>query len=231
MKRSNKYKKAKKESEKKSKYELSEALEILPEISTSNFVGSAELHINLNMQKDKSIKGSVKFPNEIKSNETKIAVVTTPDNYDEAKKAGADFVDGDKLIKKIEEGWSEFDILIATPNVMPKIAKLGRTLGPKGLMPNPKNNTVTENLKKVITAYKSGKVDFKAGDHGGIHQSIGKISQETEKLVENAYTFIEAVFKEANILGPTPFKSIYVAPSMGPSLEIDRSELMKKLTE
>lgn len=231
MKRSKKYKKAKQEAEKKSQYELSAAIEMLPQVSTSSFVGSAELHINLNMKKDKSVKGSVKLPNEIKSDETKIAVITTPDNFDEAKKAGADYVDEDKLIKKIEEGWSEFDILIATPNVMPKIAKLGRVLGPKGLMPNPKNNTVTENLKKVITAYKSGKVDFKAGDHGGIHQNIGKLSQDTQDLVENAYTFIEAIFKEANILGPAPFKSVYVAPSMGPSLEIDISELMKKLTE
>ncbi len=226
-KRSKKYQKAKKLVEEKDKYPLEKALELLPEVNTSSFKGAAELHINLNFNKkqlkENTIKGSLTLPNQV-GDPVKIAVVTTPKNQEKAKKA--DTVGGEELIKKIEDGWMEFDVLIATPDIMQKLAKLGPILGPKGKMPNPKNETVTKDVDRVIENYKKGKTDFRMDEKGGVHKKIGNVDMEKEKLEENIEAFIKAVLEEAKKVKPVPFESIFLSPSMGPSIPLDEKEYM-----
>jgi large subunit ribosomal protein L1 len=226
MRRSKTYKEKQKLIDKKKNYTLEEALDLLPKLTTCKFDASVELHINLNLtEKEKNIplKESITLPNQSSVSKTKVAVITTPDHVSEAKEA--DFVGEDDLIKKIKEGFNDFDVVIATPEVMPKIAILGKILGPRGKMPNPKNNTVTSDLKKIIQSYKKGKMDFRADDAGGIHVNIGKISMKKENLKENLIAFIKSVIKELKNQ-TQPFKSVYIAPAMGPSVKLDLKDLM-----
>lgn len=230
MSRSKKYKKAVEILDKTKSYPLKEAVKLLPKLATTKFDSSIEIHINLKLtekQKKESIRGSVSLPHQVGS-AAKIAVITTPAHEQEAKEA--DLVGGEDLIKKIESGWSDFDILIATPEVMPQVAILGKVLGPKGKMPNPKNKTVTTNLKATIASYKEGKTDFKADKQGGIHKIIGKISLKSDQLLANAEAFLKAVISETQRLQSVPFKSVFLAPTMGPSIRVDIGELMKDLT-
>lgn len=230
MSRSKKYKKVQKLIDKTKHYNLEQAIELMPKLSTSKFDSAIEIHINIKLsqkQKKESIKGSLTLPHQV-GTVTKIAVLTTPEHVDEAKEA--DTVGAEDLIKKIEKGWSDFDVLIATPEIMPKIASLGKILGPKGKMPNPKNETVTTNLKKVIGMYKKGKLDFKADKQGGIHKTIGKVSMKKEQLIENAKAFFKAVFDETKRLQSMPFKSVFLSPTMGPSIRLDKDQLIKDLT-
>ncbi len=230
MKRSKKYKKAKELIDKNKEYPLEEALDLLPQITTCKFDASIEIHINLNLsdkQKKTSIKGSTTFPHQV-GDIAKVAVITTPENNEEAKEA--DIVGYEDLIKKIEKGWNDFDILIASPEVMSKVAILGKKLGPQGKMPNPKNGTVTKNLKKTIKNYKKGKINFKKDDQNGIHQLVGKASMKKTDLKKNIVTFLKAVFKEVKNLNMIPFKSIYLSPSMGPSIKLDVNGIIKILS-
>lgn len=231
MKRSKKYKEVLKLLDKKKLYSLDEALELLPKISTSKFDSAVEVHINFNLnQKQKktaNIKGSLILPNQVGTS-VKIAVITTPDHSAKAK--GAEIVGGEELIKKIEDGWNDFDILIATPDIMPKLAMLGKVLGPKGKMPNPKNNTVTTDLKGTIESYKKGKTDFKVDKQGGLHQLLGKVNMKKGKLKENVVTFLKAILNESRNINVIPFKTVYLSPSMGPSIKLDVKELIKDLT-
>ncbi|MBN2016194.1 50S ribosomal protein L1 [Candidatus Dojkabacteria bacterium] len=230
MHRSKKYKNARKLVEKSKVYTLDEALDLLPKVSTSKFDSSIELHINLNLsekQKKISIKGSATLPHQV-GPKVKIAVLTSSDHFGEAQ--DADTVGSDDLIKKIQDGWTDFDVLLATPDIMPKIAVLGKILGPKGKMPNPKNNTVTTDIKDTIESYKKGKTDFKADAQGGIHQVVGKISLKKDQLLENIQTFLKAVFNEVKNLQANPFKTIYLSPTMGPSIRLDVNVMLKDLT-
>lgn len=230
MKISKKQKAAQKLVDKTKSYNLEDALDLLPKISTSKFEASVETHINLNLsekQKKISIKGNTTLPHQV-AESIKIAVLTTPEHNNEAKEA--DVVGNDDLIKKIEKGWSDFDVLIATPEIMQKVAILGKILGPKGKMPNPKSGTVTTNLKQTIQSYKEGKTDFKADQQGGIHHAVGKINMKKEHLKENVITFFKAVYQETKNLQAIPFKSIYLSPTMGPSIKLDINSLLKDLT-
>lgn len=230
MKRSKKYREVEKLIDKSREYTLDEALGLLPKVSISSFDSSIEIHIKLRLkdkQKKLSIKGSARLPHQI-GKTAKIAVITTPEHEDKAK--SADIVGGEELIKKIQDGWIDFDVLIATPEIMPKIAVLGKVLGPKGKMPNPKNGTVTTNVSKAIESYKKGKTDFKADKQGGIHRKIATLKMDTKKIKENIVTFLEAVFQEVKNLNTVPFKSVTLAPSMGPGIKLDVNELIKDLT-
>lgn len=190
--------------------------------SNAKFDESVELHISykLNEKELKTpMRGSIVFPNSFGA-EKKILVLAEEEMQKKAKDAGADFVGLEDLVKKIEGGFSDFDVVIATPKVMPQIAKLGKQLGPKGLMPNPKTGTVTNDFADVIKTYKAGKVNFKADDFGNIHLTIGKVSMDADKLAENAQVALDAVVKACrSAVSKTPNK-IYACSSMGPSFKL-----------
>jgi len=223
---SKKHKKAK-ELVKKDEYKLEEALELLPKLSTSKFVGSIELTINFKLndkQKKEGLRASVIFPNSFGEGK-KVLVFTEKAKEKEAKDAGADFVGLEDFMKKIEGGWSEFDVAIATPSVMPQIAKLGKYLGQKGLMPNPKNQTVTNDLAKTVKMYKGGKKDFKMNEQGSIKLSFGKVDMTKEALTQNFQAFFKAISADLQKLRMESIKNIFLSPTMGPSLKLENSEI------
>jgi large subunit ribosomal protein L1 len=227
MKRSKNYKEKQKLVDKSKEYKIEEALELLPKVASCKFDASIELHINLNLsekQKKTVVKGSVTLPHQVGEG-AKVAIVTTPEHLDDAKEA--DLSGGEELVKKIQDGFDDFDILIATPEMMPKLAQLGKVLGPKGKMPNPKNGTVTTDIKKTIQSFKEGKTNFRADDAGGIHQVIGKVSMKKEDIKENLRTYLKALLPEVPNQA-VPFRNAFIAPSMGPSLRIDIADLLKK---
>ena len=158
--------------------------------------------------------------------ETRVLVLCTPDKEQEAKDAGADYVGLDEYIKKIEGGWTDVDVIITMPTVMAKVGKLGRVLGPRGLMPNPKSGTVTMDIGKAVKEVKMGKIDFKVDKYGIIHASIGKVSFEPEKIKENAEEILHTIskLKPASAKG-TYFKSISLSSTMGPGIKLDKSSI------
>ena len=224
MKRGKKYIKASKDLDRNKSYTLEEGIKAVKKTSYSKFVGSLELHFDIVVPKDrdpKSIKGAVSLPYSTDVKSVSIAVFTTPEKEKEAKDAGADFVGLEQLIKDVKENKITFDVAIAIPTVMPKIAVLGKELGPKGLMPNPKNGTVTDDVKGAIEEYKKGKQTFACDMSGVIHIKAGKLDLEDEKLIENITTAISAV---EDVLGK-PYNQVvermHIAPTMGPSFKID----------
>ena len=224
MKRGKKYIKASKDLDRNKSYTLEEGIKAVKRTSYSKFVGSLEVHFDIVVPKDrdpKSIKGAVSLPYSTDVKSVSIAVFTTPEKEKEAKDAGADFVGLEQLIKDVKENKITFDVAIAIPTVMPKIAVLGKELGPKGLMPNPKNGTVTDDVKGAIEEYKKGKQPFACDMSGVIHIKAGKLDLEDEKLIENITTAISAV---EDVLGK-PYNQVvermHIAPTMGPSFKID----------
>ena len=203
---------------------LEEALQLLKDTSTAKFIESVEIHANLNIDPkytDQQLRTTVTLPNGT-GKTTKIAVLTSPDNIDEATTAGADLVGSDDLIQEISQGNLDFDLLIATPEMMPKLAKLGRVLGPKGLMPSPKSGTVTSTLTDTLTEFKKGKFEYKADKTGVVHVSFGKANFTDEQLVEN----LTALYGSIELNRPSGvkgkyFKSLFICTSMGPSLKLD----------
>lgn len=223
MKRGKIYKKLTKNLDRTVSYSLKDGVKKAKELSYSKFVGSLEIHVDLKLPKDKdpkSLKGGVSLPHATSTKDVKVAVFCTPEKEDEAKKAGADFVGMEAIMKDVKEGKIEFDVAIATPSVMPKIAVLGKELGPKGLMPNPKNGTVTDDIAEVVSEYKKGKQTFACDPSGVVHMSVGKIDLEDEKLIENIHVAVQAI---ADIVGKTPeltVERMHLAPTMGPSVKI-----------
>lgn len=227
MKRGKKYKEVVKKFDKTQKYSLDEASKLLPELSISKFEGSIEVHLTLEnkgKKKEGTVRGSIVLPHQTGASK-KVAVIAESKDHKKAKEAGADKIGLDDLVKEIEGGKIDFDVLIATPEVMPKIASLGKVLGPKGLLPNPRNETVTTDLERVVKSYKAGKLDFKMDEAMGIHAKIGRTKMTTEQIKENLTTFLKAVFNEAKNISPTPFKSVVVTPTMGPGVKLEVNEL------
>jgi large subunit ribosomal protein L1 len=176
---------------------LEDAIELLKSTSTTKFVETVELHANLNIDPkyaDQQLRTTVTLPNGI-GKTVQIAVLTDEENFAEAKSAGADFVGNDDLIDQINQGNINFDLLITTPNMMPKLAKLGRVLGPKGLMPSPKSGTVTTNLESTLTEFKKGKFEYKADKTGIVHVSFGKSNFTDNQLIENLKHYINQLNK------------------------------------
>lgn len=227
MKRGKNYKNSIKNFDKSTSYSLADGVEKVKELSYSKFVGSLEIHIDLKLPKDKdpkSLKGAISLPNTTAQKDVKIAVFCTPEKEDEAKKAGADIVGLDTLIKDVKAGKIDFDVAIATPDVMAKIAVLGKELGPKGLMPSPKNETVTEDIASAVSEYKKGKQTFACDPSGVVHMSVGKLDLENEKLIENIHVAVEAI---AEVIGKTPefaIEKMHVAPTMGQSVKVTYSK-------
>jgi large subunit ribosomal protein L1 len=206
----------------KDTYTPEEAVELLPKISISNFVGSANLDVLLSLkekQANESIRGSIVFPNQF-AEEKVVVVFAEGDKQKEAKEAGADHVGLDELVEKISKGWTDFDVVIAQPATMPKIAKLGKILGPKQLMPNPKTGTVTDNVADTVKNYKAGKMDFKMDEGKSIKLRFGKLDMKKEELLANLNAALDAIKAEAKRLGPDSIRKVYVTPAMGPKLEL-----------
>ena len=203
---------------------LEEAINVLKQTATTKFIESVELHANLNIDPryaDQQLRTTVTLPHGIGKQLT-IAVLTNEENFDEARTAGADLIGNEDLIENIINGNIEFDLLISTPNMMPKLAKLGRVLGPKGLMPSPKSGTVSSTLHETITEFKKGKFEYKADKTGVVHVSFGKSNFPDEQLVENLialYTSIEQN-RPSGVKGKY-FKSLFICTSMGPSIKLD----------
>ena len=203
---------------------IEEAITILKETSTTKFVESVELHANLNIDPkyaDQQLRTTVTLPNGV-GKETVIAVLTNEDNFDEAKSAGANIIGNDELIDQITQGDINFDLLIATPNMMPKLAKLGRVLGPKGLMPSPKSGTVSNTLTTTLTDFKKGKFEYKADKTGIVHVNFGKSDFTNRQLIEN----LQALYKSIEQNRPSGvkgkyFKSLFICTTMGPSIKLD----------
>jgi len=220
MKRSKKYQAALAKVDKKKKYLPEEAIKLLPEVSFSKFPGSVQVEIVLNLnekQKKEVLRGSYALPHQFGST-TKVVVFA--DAADQKKAAGADITGGEELIPDIESGKLQFDVLITTPAMMQKIARLAKVLGPKGLMPNPKNGTISTNLAETVKKFKSGMKQFKLKDGSKITAIIGKSDLEAEKLSENFQTFITVVKNELKKFGGHVVKTVKISPTMGPSISL-----------
>src|SRR3954469_4341725 len=210
--------------DKSKNYSLKEASTIVKDVNTTKFDASIDLHIRLGVdpkKADQAVRGTVTLPHG--TGKTKrVLVLCTPDKEADARSAGADYVGLDEFVQKIEGGWVDVDVIVATPSVMPKIGKLGKILGPRNLMPNPKTGTVTNDVATAVNEMKGGKIAFKVDKAGIIHASIGRVSFAPEKLAANSTEFINAIMK----LKPSAAKGTYLrgltmASSMSPGIAID----------
>jgi large subunit ribosomal protein L1 len=205
-------------------YKFLEAATLVKDITKTKFDSSIDLDVRLGVDPRKAnqmVRGVVTLPNGT-GKETRVLVLCTPDKEKEAKDSGADFVGLDDYIDKIKNGWTDIDVIITTPAIMGKIGALGRILGPRGLMPNPKSGTVTMEIGKAVKEVKMGKIDFKVDKTGIIHSSIGKVSFESDKIVENAREFINTIMKlKPAAAKGTYIKSIFLSSTMSPGVRID----------
>ena len=205
-------------------YTLKDASALVKDVNITKFDASVDLHIRLGVdpkKADQAVRGTVTLPHGTGKTK-KVLVLCTPEKEAEARAAGADFVGLDEFITKIEGGWVDVDVIVATPSVMPKIGRLGKVLGPRNLMPNPKTGTVTNNVAEAVNEVKGGKIAFKVDKAGIIHASIGRVSFGAEKIAENSLELINAIIK----LKPSSAKGIYVrgvslASSMSPGIAVD----------
>ncbi len=220
MKRGKKYLEALKKYDRYRVYPLEEAIRIVKEISFANFDETIEMALKLNIKAKHSIRDTLVLPHTF-GPEKKILVFARGEKAEEAEKAGATYVGDNDLIEKIKGGWLDFDVAVATPDMMKDVGKLGPILGRRGLMPNPKTQTVTFDIKGAIAELKKGRVEFRADKTGVVHLAVGKVSMEDEKILENAKTFIEEVKRKrpTDIKGEF-IKTIAVAPTMGPGVKV-----------
>jgi large subunit ribosomal protein L1 len=211
-------------------YKLDEAAKLVKEINLANFDASVDIDVRLGVDPRKPnqmVRGIVTLPHGTGKTK-KVLALCSADKEEEAKAAGADYVGLDDYIEKIKEGWVDFDVVITMPSVMPKVGPLGKVLGPRGLMPNPKSGTVTNEIGQAIEEVKKGKIDFKVDKYGIVHTSIGKVSFESDKIVDNAKEFLNTIKK----LKPTSSKGTYIksvtlSTTMSPGVRIDPSDLRK----
>ncbi|MBN8663243.1 MAG: 50S ribosomal protein L1 [Chitinophagales bacterium] len=209
-------------------YSLKDAATLVKEINCTKFDSSVDLHIRLGVdpkKADQQVRGTVTLPHG--TGKTKrVLVLCTPDKENEAKNAGADHVGLDEFITKIEGGWVDIDVIIATPSVMPKIGKLGKVLGPRNLMPNPKTGTVTNDVAAAVNEVKGGKIAFKVDKAGIVHASIGRVSFAPEKIAENSTELINAILKlKPSSAKGTYLKAVSMASSMSPGITLDTKAL------
>ena len=209
-------------------YSLEAAAELLVNLSHPKFDESVEIAINLGVDPkhaDQIVRGTVALPNGI-GKDIKVLVFARDDLAEEARNAGADFVGADDMVEKVKGGWTDIDVVVAAPDMMAEVGKLGKILGPRGLMPNPKIGTVTKDIAKTVTEVKAGKIEFRVEKNGIIHNSIGKVSFSKEKIVENAKVFLGAILKAR----PQAAKGLYMkkitmTSTMGPGIKLDRSSI------
>jgi large subunit ribosomal protein L1 len=210
-------------------YSVEEASKIVKDITTTKFDSSVDLSVRLGVDPKKAnqmVRGTVSLPHGT-GKVLRILVICTPDKEAEAKEAGADFVGSDEYITKIKEGWTDVDVIITTPSMMGKVGALGKVLGPRGLMPNPKTGTVTMDIAKAVKDSKGGKIDFKVDKAGIIHAAIGKVSFDSEKITQNAHELLQTIIK----LKPSSAKGAYLrsvsmSSTMSPGIQIETKTLM-----
>ena len=209
-------------------YSLEEAAELLTSFSPTKFDESIEVAINLGIDPkhaDQIVRGTVALPNGI-GKDIKVLVFAKDNLAEEAEKAGADFVGADDMVEKVKGGWIGMDVVVATPDMMAEVGKLGKILGPRGLMPNPKTGTVTTDIAKAVTEVKAGKIEFRVEKNGIIHNSIGKVSFSKGKIIENARVFVEAILKaKPQAAKGTYMKKVTLTSTMGPGIKLDKSSI------
>ncbi len=205
-------------------YSLKEASDIIKSFSNLKFDSSVDLALNLGVdpkKADQNVRGVVSLPNGT-GKDVKVLALVTPDKEDEAKKSGADFVGLDEYLQKIKNGWTDVDVIITMPSIMGKLGPLGKILGPRGLMPNPKTGTVTMNVGKAVEEVKAGKIDFKVEKNGIVHVSIGKVSFDSQKIYENAKEVIQHIIKiKPSSSKGNYLKSISMSSTMSPGIKVD----------
>lgn len=215
--------------DKNKSYSLKDASSLVKEVNTTKFDASVDLHIRLGVdpkKADQAIRGTVTLPHGTGKTK-KVLVLCTPDKEADARSAGADYVGLDEFVQKIEGGWVDVDVIVATPSVMPKIGKLGKILGPRNLMPNPKTGTVTNDVAAAVNEVKGGKIAFKVDKAGIIHASIGRVSFPSDKIAENSNELLNAIIKaKPSSAKGTYLKSVFMASSMSPGIEIDTKTLV-----
>ena len=214
--------------DKSKSYSLNEAVNIVKQITYTKFDASVDLNIRLGVDPRKAnqmVRGSVTLPHGT-GKVVRVLVLCNPDKAQEALDAGADYVGLDEYIQKIKDGWTDIDVVITTPNIMPKVGPIGRILGPRGLMPNPKTGTVTMEVGKAVQEVKAGKIDFKVDKYGIINAGVAKVSFEPEKIYDNAKELIQTVIKlKPAAAKGTYVKSIYISSTMSPGVQIDVKSL------
>ncbi|SNZ11832.1 50S ribosomal protein L1 [Hydrogenobacter hydrogenophilus] len=238
MRRGKRYTKALELFDRTKHYTLEEAIDILKKIKETagaKFDETVELAVRLGVDPkyaDQMVRGSLVLPHGL-GKEVKVLVLAEGEQQKIAQSAGADFVGGEDLINKIlKEEWVDYDVVIATPEIMPKVAKLGKILGPKGLMPNPKTGTVTNNIKQAVEDAKRGRVEFRVDKTGNVHIPIGKISFDREKLLQNAYAAIDAIVKAKPPGAKGQYvRSITLSSTMSPGVKVDVAQTLRKLQE
>ena len=205
-------------------YSLAQACDLVKEITTTKFDASVDIAVRLGVDPRKAnqmVRGTVSLPHGT-GKDVRVLVLCTPDKEAEATQAGADFVGLDEYIDKLKGGWTDVDVIITMPSVMGKVGALGRILGPRGLMPNPKTGTVTMDIGKAVTEVKAGKIDFKVDKYGNIHSGIAKVSFEGDKIYDNAKEIIQTLIKMKPAAAKgTYIKSIHLSSTMSPSIEVD----------
>ena len=220
-KRGKKYEDARKQYDRDQKYEPAEALRLVQEMSKRSFDETVELAVRLGVNPkhaDQQVRGSLVLPHGTGKTQ-RVAVFAKGDKIREAEAAGADFAGGDELVAKVQEGWLDFDVAVATPDMMGSVGKLGKVLGPRGLMPNPKSGTVTFEIEKAISDIKAGKVEYRTEKAGNVHVPLGKVSFTHEQLVENFNAIVEALIKARPTAAKGQYiKSVTVSSTMGPGV-------------
>ncbi len=205
-------------------YSLTEASKILKEVTFTKFDASVDIDVRLGVdpkQANQMVRGVVTLPHGT-GKQVRVLVLCTPDKEDEAKQAGADYVGLDDYVDKIQNGWTDIDVIVTMPTVMAKIGKLGRVLGPRGLMPNPKSGTVTMEIGKAVQEVKGGKIDFKVDRFGIVHSTVGKVSFTSDQIVENAREFLQNIIKlKPAAAKGTYIMSIYLSSTMSPGIRVD----------
>jgi large subunit ribosomal protein L1 len=213
-----------------SEYNLKEAVSLMKSLSSVKFDESVDLSINLGVDPrhaDQLVRGTVSLPNGTGKNVRVVVIAKDDDKISSAKDAGADDAGFDELVSKIEKGWLDFDVLVATPDVMPQVGKLGRVLGPRGLMPNPKTGTVTNDISKAVSEVKAGRVEFRVDKLGIIHVAVGKLSFDEDKICENINVCMGAIMKArpSSVKG-TYLKKFTLSSTMGPGIRVDKKSFV-----
>ena len=231
MKKGKKYVEVAKLVEKNKLYTKEEAISLVKKTSTTKFDASVELAMNLNLdtkKADQQLRGTICLPNGTGKTK-KILVIAKGPKAEEARNAGADYVGDTDYLEKIEkENWFDFDVLIATPDMMPQLGRLGKVLGPKGLMPNPKTGTVTMDISKAVTEVKQGRIEYRTDSYGNVHVIIGKVSFTEKQLLENLEAFVSLILRtKPSVVKGTYVKNISIATTMGPGIKIDTNSFDK----
>ena len=206
-------------------YNIADAVELLKKAKSAKFDESVDIAVRLGVDPkhaDQVVRGTVSLPNGTGKSVRVLVIAKSPDKQEEAKNAGADFYGFDDYLKKIADGWTDIDVIIATPDSMMELGKIAKILGPRGLMPNPKSGTVTMDVATAVKEVKAGKIDFKVDKQGSIHASIGKVSFEAKKIEENAHELLNTIVKlKPSAAKGTYMKSVYLSSTMSPSVQID----------